>query len=118
MPSSPLLTNPTLRALVAIALFTYTAQNMLNVSIAPLARALHLPEWIVGAAVSLAAAAVTALSQFWGRRSIAWGRRRGTTISCISMAPAALASSMSAVTETAGAGSSPPRSWTRNPIVI
>ena len=76
MPSSPLLTNPTLRALVAIALFTYTAQNMLNVSIAPLSRALNLPELIVGAAVSLAAAAVTALSQFWGRRSIAWGRRR------------------------------------------
>ena len=76
VPSSPLLTNPTLRALVAIALFTYTAQNMLNVSIAPLSRALDLPEWIVGAAVSLAAAAVTALSQFWGRRSIAWGRRR------------------------------------------
>ena len=76
MPSSPLLTNPTLRALVAIALFTYTAQNMLNVSIAPLSRALNLPEWIVGAAVSLAAVAVTALSQFWGRRSIAWGRRR------------------------------------------
>ena len=59
VPSSPLLTNPTLRALVAIALFTYTAQNMLNVSIAPLSRALDLPEWIVGAAVSLAAAAVT-----------------------------------------------------------
>lgn len=76
MPSSPLLTNLTLRALVAIALFTYTAQNMLNVSIAPLSRALTLPEWIVGAAVSLAALAVTALSQFWGRRSIAWGRRR------------------------------------------
>ena len=76
VPSSPLLTNPTLRALVAIALFTYTAQNMLNVSIAPLSRALDLPEWIVGAAVSLAAAAVTVLSQFWGRRSIAWGRRR------------------------------------------
>ncbi len=76
VPSSPLLTNPTLHALVAIALFTYTAQNMLNVSIAPLSRALNLPEWIVGAAVSLAAAAVTALSQFWGRRSIAWGRRR------------------------------------------
>ena len=76
MPSSPLLTNPTLRALVAIALFTYTAQNMLNVSIAPLSRALSLPEWIGGAAVSLAALAVTVLSQVGGRRSIAWGRRR------------------------------------------
>ncbi|WP_076463563.1 MFS transporter [Actinomyces mediterranea] len=62
--------------MLAIALFTYTAQNMLNVSIAPLARALSVPEWIVGAAVSLAAVAVTLLSQFWGRRSIAWGRRR------------------------------------------
>ncbi|WP_165218596.1 MFS transporter [Schaalia sp. ZJ1691] len=76
MPSSPLLTNPTLRALIALAVFTYTAQNMINVSIAPLSRALALPEWIVGGAVSLAAVAVTALSQFWGRRSIAWGRRR------------------------------------------
>ena len=36
--------------------------------------------------------------------------RRGTTISCMSMAPAALASSMRAVIDTAGAGSSPPRS--------
>lgn len=61
---------------MAVALFTYTAQNMLNVSIAPLSRALDLPEWIVGAAVSLAALAVALLSQFWGRRSIAWGRRR------------------------------------------
>ena len=61
---------------MAVALFTYTAQNMLNVSIASLSRALDLPEWIVGAAVSLAALAVALLSQFWGRRSIAWGRRR------------------------------------------
>ncbi|MDC4233872.1 MFS transporter [Actinomyces sp. B33] len=76
MRSSSAPTDPTLRALLAIALFTYTAQNMLNVSIAPLARALGLPEWIVGAAVSLAAVAVALLSQFWGRRSIAWGRRR------------------------------------------
>lgn len=76
MASSPILTNPTLRALVAIALFTYTAQNTINVSIAPLSRALMLPEWIVGGAVSLAAIMVTALSQFWGRRSFSWGRRR------------------------------------------
>lgn len=80
MPSasnrSPVLAHPTLRALLAIALFTYTAQNMLNASIAPLSRALEIPGWIVGAAVSLAAVAVTLLSQFWGRRSIAWGRRR------------------------------------------
>lgn len=73
---SAALAGPTLRALLAIALFTYTAQNMINASIAPLSRALVLPEWIVGAAVSLAAVAVAALSQFWGRRSIAWGRRK------------------------------------------
>uniref|UniRef100_UPI003F54D676 MFS transporter n=1 Tax=Actinomyces timonensis TaxID=1288391 RepID=UPI003F54D676 len=66
----------TLRALLAIVLFTYVAQNMLNASIAPLARALGLREWIVGLAVSLAALTVASLSQFWGRRSIAWGRRR------------------------------------------
>ncbi|WP_194948675.1 MFS transporter [Actinomyces trachealis] len=73
---SPLRTNPTLRALLAVCLFTYVAQNMLNVSIAPLARALALREWVVGLAVSVAALAVTLLSQFWGRRSISWGRRR------------------------------------------
>ena len=61
--------NPTLRALLAIVLFTYTAQNMLNASIAPLSRALDIPGWVVGAAVSLAAVTVAALSQFWGRRS-------------------------------------------------
>lgn len=70
------LRHPTMRALVAIGFFTYVAQNMLNVSIAPLARALGLVEWAVGLAVSLAAVAVTLLSQFWGRRSTHWGRRR------------------------------------------
>lgn len=65
-----------MRALLAICLFTYVGQNMLNVSIAPLARALELREWIVGLAVSAAAVFVTVLSQFWGRRSVAWGRRR------------------------------------------
>lgn len=68
--------NPTLRALLAIVLFTYTAQNMLNASIAPLSRALGIPGWVVGAAVSLAAVTVATFSQFWGRRSISWGRRR------------------------------------------
>lgn len=70
------MSEPTMRALLAICLFTYVGQNMLNVSIAPLARALELREWIVGLAVSAAAVFVTALSQFWGRRSVAWGRRR------------------------------------------
>lgn len=68
--------NPTLRALLTACLFVYVAQNMLNASIAPLARALDLAEWVVGLAVSAAALSVTLLSQFWGRRSVAWGRRR------------------------------------------
>ena len=68
--------NPTLRALLTACLFVYVAQNMLNASIAPLARALGLAEWVVGLAVSAAALSVTLLSQFWGRRSVAWGRRR------------------------------------------
>ena len=73
---SPVASNPTLRALLAACLFVYVAQNMLNASIAPLARALGLAEWVVGSAVSAAALSVTLLSQFWGRRSVAWGRRR------------------------------------------
>ncbi len=75
-PSHTLTSSTTLRALLVIVLFTYVAQNMLNVSIAPLARALDLAEWVVGLAVSAAALFVTMLSQFWGRRSVAWGRRR------------------------------------------
>lgn len=83
--------NPTLRALLAIVLFTYVAQNMLNVSIAPLSRALGLAEWVVGLAVSAAALFVTALSQFWGRRSVAWGRRRVLLISlCLALVAGSL----------------------------
>ena len=94
-PSSPLSALPhahaTLRALLAICLFTYVAQNMLNTSIAPLARALGLREWVVGLAVSTAALAVTLLSQFWGRRSISWGRRRVLLISlCLALSAGCL----------------------------
>nr|WP_167203024.1 MFS transporter [Actinomyces respiraculi] len=71
-----MLSNPTLRALLAACLFVYIGQNMLNASIAPLSRALGLAEWIVGLAISCAALFVTVLSRFWGRRSVAWGRRR------------------------------------------
>lgn len=72
-----------MRVLLAIVLLTYVAQNMLNVSIAPLARALDLAEWVVGLAVSMAAVFVALLSQFWGRRSLAWGRRRVLLISLV-----------------------------------
>ncbi|MCD4550247.1 MFS transporter [Schaalia sp. lx-260] len=76
MQSPHVASHPTIRILLAVILFTYTAQNMLNASVAPLARALSLPEWSVGAAVSAAALTVAYLSQFWGRRSVAWGPRR------------------------------------------
>lgn len=75
--------NPTLRALLVIVFFTYIAQNMLNVSIAPLSRALGLVEWAIGLAVSLAALFVAMLSQFWGRRSTYWGRRQVLILSLI-----------------------------------
>ena len=80
-PSHSMLHDARLRALLVICLFTYMAQNMLNVFIAPLSRALGLREWVVGLAVSSAALTVTVLSQFWGRRSVAWGRRRVLLIS-------------------------------------
>ena len=63
-PSHSVLHDARLRALLVICLFTYMAQNMLNVSIAPLSRALGLREWVVGLAVSSAALTVTVLSQF------------------------------------------------------
>lgn len=72
---------PTIRAILAIVFFTYIGQNMLNVSIAPLSRALGLVEWAIGLAVSLAAVAVALLAQFWGRRMSYWGRRRVLLIS-------------------------------------
>ena len=81
VPAGKISTNPTLRALLVIVFFTYIAQNMLNVSIAPLSRALGLVEWAIGLAVSLAALFVAMLSQFWGRRSTHWGRRSVLLIS-------------------------------------
>ncbi|MCR2053380.1 MFS transporter [Actinomyces bowdenii] len=84
-PSRSVLTDTRLRALLAVCLFTYVAQNMLNVSVAPLSRSLGLHEWVVGLAVSSAALTVTVLSQFWGRRSVAWGLRR-VLITALSLA--------------------------------
>ena len=65
----------TFRALIVIVFFTYIGQNLLNTSLAPMARIMHLPEWIMGGTVSLAALMVTLLSQRWGRLSLSWGRR-------------------------------------------
>ncbi|MDI9589024.1 MAG: MFS transporter [Gleimia sp.] len=64
-----------LSAIVAIVFFTYIGQFLLNAAIAPLARAMGLAEWHMGAALSLAAVMVTLLSQRWGRASLSWGRK-------------------------------------------
>lgn len=73
--------NPTIQALLAIVFFTYIGQNMLNVSIGPLSRALGLVDWAIGLAVSVAAVMVALLAQFWGRHLSIWGRRRVLVIS-------------------------------------
>ncbi|MDO5049767.1 MAG: MFS transporter [Actinomycetaceae bacterium] len=64
-----------LSAIIAIVFFTYIGQFLLNAAIAPLARAMGLAEWHMGAALSLAAVMVTLLSQRWGRASLSWGRK-------------------------------------------
>lgn len=64
-----------LSAIIAIVFFTYVGQFLLNAAIAPLARAMGLAEWHMGAALSLAAVMVTLLSQPWGRASLSWGRK-------------------------------------------
>jgi DHA1 family tetracycline resistance protein-like MFS transporter len=64
-----------LSTIVAIVFFTYIGQFLLNAAIAPLARAMGLAEWHMGAALSLAAIMVTLLSQRWGRASLSWGRK-------------------------------------------
>lgn len=77
------MTNPGIRAILTIVFFTYVGQNMLNVSIGPLSRALGLVDWAIGLAVSVAAVMVALLAQFWGRHVTVWGRRRVLVISLV-----------------------------------
>lgn len=62
-------------ALVAVLLM-YTGQMILNPLIAPLSREVGLAEWQVGLMISSAAITIVLASQFWGRRSQSWGRKR------------------------------------------
>lgn len=64
-----------LKAIIAIVFFTYVGQFLLNTAIAPLARAMGLAEWHIGAAISLAAVMVVLFSQRWARMSVSWGRK-------------------------------------------
>lgn len=75
--------NPAIRSILVIVFFTYIGQNMLNVSIGPLSRSLHLVDWAIGGAVSVAAIMVALLAQFWGRHISVWGRRRVLIVSLI-----------------------------------
>lgn len=61
---------------LTIVFLAYFAQMTLSPIIAPLSREVHLEEWQVGATISMAAIMVVITSQFWGRRSQAWGSRR------------------------------------------
>lgn len=57
------------RLLLFTVFIAFAGQMMLNPVIAPLSRAMHMAEWHIGATISLAAIALAACSQFWGRRS-------------------------------------------------
>lgn len=104
----------TMKALIASVFFTYIAQNMLNVSIAPLARELHLVEWAIGMAVSLAALFVMSLSQFWGRRSTVWGPRRVMILSLLLALAAGLIFCASVWARSAGLLAA----WTATTLII
>lgn len=96
------LTPPLMRPIVAVVFFTYVAQNLLNTSLAPLARSLGLAEWQMGATLSLAAVMVASLSQWWGRRAMRFGPRTVLmTALCLTVASSAVFVS-SAVARTAG----------------
>ncbi|MFD0555881.1 putative MFS family arabinose efflux permease [Stackebrandtia endophytica] len=64
---------------VSLVLFTvlimFGSQMILNPIIAPLSREVGLAEWQVGLMVSTAALTLVITSQFWGRKSLSWGRK-------------------------------------------
>lgn len=66
---------PQIGLLLSTVFLAYLGQMALNPIIAPLAREVGLAEWQVGVTISAAAVMVVVTSQFWGRRSQAWGRK-------------------------------------------
>ncbi|KAB1654782.1 MFS transporter [Pseudoclavibacter chungangensis] len=66
---------PQIPLLLGAVLLVYLGQMTLNPIIAPLSREVGLAEWQIGATISAAAVMVVLTSQFWGRRSQAWGRK-------------------------------------------
>lgn len=66
---------PQIPLLLGAAFLIYLGQMTLNPIIAPLSREVGLAEWQVGVTISAAAVMVVMSSQFWGRRSLSWGRK-------------------------------------------
>lgn len=62
--------------LLLVVLLIYVGQMMINTIIAPLARAVNLAEWHIGATVSVAAFMLMVAGPFWGKRSQSWGGKR------------------------------------------
>ncbi len=67
---------PQIPLLLAAVFLVYLGQMTLNPIIAPLSREVGLAEWQIGVTISVAAIMVVVTSQFWGRRSQSWGRKR------------------------------------------
>ncbi|MDO5728853.1 MAG: MFS transporter [Actinomycetaceae bacterium] len=65
-----------IKLVLLIMFLAYLGQMILNPIIAPLARAMGLAEWHIGATISIAAVALALLSQFWGRRSLRVGAKK------------------------------------------
>lgn len=63
------------RVLYLTVFIIVLGQQTLNPLIAPLAREVGLAEWQVGTIISTAAIVVVLTSQFWGRKSLQWGRK-------------------------------------------
>lgn len=62
--------------LILTAVFlVFMGQMTLNPIIAPLAREVGLAEWQIGMTISAAAATTVLTAQFWGRKSLSWGRK-------------------------------------------
>lgn len=81
---------PQTKLVLATVMLAYMGQMMLNPIIAPLSRAMGMAEWQIGATISLAAIALAASSQFWGRRSQKLGVKKVLVVS-MTIAACALA---------------------------
>lgn len=73
-PATPI-KRPQVGLMLGAVFLVYLAQMTLNPIIAPLAREVGLAEWQVGVMISVAAICIMISSQFWGRKSLSWGRK-------------------------------------------